>query len=246
MGFRFLQLLGEGLIVAKILTTCNAFLVLCIFSVATVSAHENENHYDRVHLTANASAKIQNDTMVAVVYTVEEGSDAAKLSSIVNKRIRNGLQLVKKYPSIKSQTNAYTSNPVYSNNKIKGWRVSQSLRLESKNMALMSDILGRLQSTLALKSMHFTVSDESKNKQDEKLINKALEAFEKRAQQVVNKLHRKHYKIVNINISTTGAPGVRKQYDMRAMSVSSMESAPAVSAGEQTVNVNVSGSIELE
>ena len=209
-------------------------------------AHDNETHYDRIHLSANASAKLENDTMVATVYAEEEGSQAAELSSIVNKQIRWGLDLVKKHPEIKHQTNAYSSNPIYSNNKIKGWRVRQSLRLESQDMTLMSDVLGKLQSELALQSMQFTVSADSKNQQDEKLIDKALQAFENRAKQVVKKLGRKNYKIVDINISTSGTIGVRPQYQMRAMVMDAAESAPAISAGEQTVSVTVNGNIELE
>lgn len=219
--------------------------LLVMLGTNTTSAHETETHYDRISLSVSASAQVENDTMVATVFAVEEGSDAGKLSSLVNQRIREGLDVVKKYPAIKHQTKAYSSNPVYSNNKIIGWRVSQSLRLQSTDMALMSDVLGQLQSDLALQSMQFMVSDERKNAQDEKLINEALESFEARALQVVKKLRRKGYKILDINISTSGAH-VQPQYEMRAMSLNAMESSPAVSAGEQTVSVSVNGNIELE
>jgi predicted secreted protein len=197
-----------------------------------VLAHDNETHYDRVHLSVSASAQLENDTMVAIVSAQEEGVQAAELSNIVNQRIRRAMDLVKIHPEIKHQTNAYSSNPVYSNNKIKGWRVSQSLRLESKDMTLMSDVLGRLQSELALQSIQFTISPENKNKQDEKLIDKALQAFEDRARQVAKKLGGKNYRIVDINIVTSG-------------SMESVKSAPAISAGEQTITVTVNGNIEL-
>ncbi len=230
----------------KLSHTYNALLLFSILGINNVWAHDIETHYDRIHLSVSASAQLENDTMVATVFAEEEGSKAAELSNIVNKRIRKGLDLVKTHAEIKHQTNAYSSNPVYSNNKIKGWRVRQSLRLESQDMTLMSDVLGKLQSDLALQSMQFTVSPESKNKEDEKLIDKALQAFEKRAQQVVKKLGRKNYKIVDINISTSGARGVPPQYQMRAMAMDAVVSAPAISAGEQTVSVTVSGNIELE
>jgi len=212
----------------------------------TARAHDNESHYDRINLSVSATSKIENDTMVATVYALEEGSNASSLARLVNKRIQDGLNLVKKHASIKHQTNAYSSNPVYSNNKIKGWRVRQSLRLESKDMALMSDVLGELQSDLTLQSIQFTVSPESKNTQDEILIDNAIESFEKRASQVVKKLRRSSYKIVNLNISTSGAAGISPQYQMRAMSLESANSAPAISAGEQALSVTVNASIELE
>jgi len=230
----------------KLSHTRNALLLFSSLCINNVWAHDNETHYDRIHLSISASAQLENDTMVATVYAEEEGGQAAELSNIVNKRIRWGLDQVKKHPEIKHQTNTYSSSPIYSNNKIKGWRVSQSLRLESQDMALMSDVLGKLQSELALQSMQFTVSPDSKNQQDEKLIDKALEAFEKRAQQVVKKLGRKNYKIVDINISTSGTRGVRPQYQMRAKVMDAVENAPVISAGEQTVSVTVSGNIELE
>jgi predicted secreted protein len=228
----------------KLTSTFTALLLTGLF-FSNAWAHDDETHYDRIHLSVSATAQLENDTMVATVVAQEEGSQAAQLSSLVNKRIRRALELVKKHPEIKHQTNAYSTNPIYSKDKIKGWRVSQSLRLESKDMALMSDVLGKLQSDLALQSMQFTVSPASKNKQDEKLIDQALEAFEKRAQQVVKKLGRNNYKIVDINISTSGTGGIRPQYQMRAMAMDA-ESAPAISAGEQTVHVTVSGNIELE
>lgn len=220
-------------------------IVLCsILCFSNSWAHEDETNYDRVHLSVSATAQVENDTMVAIVYAQEEGGQAPALADVVNKRIRWGLDLVKKYPEIKHHTNAYSSNPIYSKNKIKGWRVKQSLRLESQDMTLMSDVLGKLQGDLALQSMQFTVSPDKKNKQDEKLIDVALGKFENRAKQVVKKLGRKNYKIVDINISTSGR-SARPQYQMRAMAMDA-ESAPAISAGEQTVDVTVSGKIELE
>ena len=229
----------------KLQRTLTAIFLFASIGANNAMAHDDETHYDRIHLSVNATAQLENDTMVATLFAQEEGSQAAELSAVVNQRIRNALELVKKNPQIKHQTNTYSSNPIYNNNKITGWRVSQSLRLESTNMALMSDVLGKLQADLALQSMQFAVSPASKNRQDEILIDEALEAFSKRAQQVVKKLERRNYKIVDINISTSGARGIRPQYQMRAMAMDA-ESSPAVSAGEQAVTVTVSGNIELE
>jgi len=232
------------IIYSRSLAVSLLFLTAVMFSNAW--AHESETHYDRIHLSVSATAQLENDTMVATVFSQEEGSDAAELATLVNERIRRALDLVKTQPQIKHQTNTYSSSPIYSNNKIKGWRVSQSLRLESRNMTLMSELLGKLQKDLALQSMQFTVSPQRKNQQDEKLIDEALEAFSSRALQVVKKLGRSNYKIVDINISTSGVSGVRPRYQMRAMAMDAAESSPAISAGEQSVSVTVSGNIELE
>jgi len=221
-------------------------MLLSAVVINNVWAHDDETHYDRIHLTANATAQLENDTMEVTVFAEEEGSEAAELASVVNKRIRWGIALIKQHPEIKHQTNAYSSNPIYNKNKIKGWRVRQSLKLKSQDMALMSDVLGELQKTLALQSMQFTISPDSRNRQDKELIDEALEAFKTRAKQIVKNLDRNNYKIVDINISTSGAGVVRPQYAVRSMMMDSVESSPAISAGEQTVSVTVNGSIELE
>ncbi len=222
------------------------FLILLLGFSFTAIADTSADHYDRIHLSVSASAKVENDTMIAVLYAEEEGVQAAELSNIVNRKIRQALETVKRYPAIKHQTNSYSSNPVYRNNKITGWRVRQSIRLESQDMTVMSDVLGKLQQQLALQSMQFAVSTASKDQKDKKLIDEALESFEKRARQVAGKLHRKDYRIVDLTISTSGARNIRPQYQMRAMAMEAdVAVSPAVSAGEQTVSVSVSGVIEL-
>ena len=112
-------------------------------------------------------------------------------------------------------------------------------------MAKVSELLGELQSRLALQGMHFTVSPQLKNNTDDALITEALDAFENRARLVTKQLKRKGYKIVDLNISTSGNPGAYRRHDMRAMSMESV-SAPVIEGGEQDVQVSVSGSIELE
>lgn len=207
-------------------------------------AHETDSHYDRINLNASAQQQIENDTVIATFYAEEEGSKSEQLANLVNKKIQWAVNIVKKHKDIKVQTNSYTTNPVYKKNKIFAWRVRQSIRLESQDMPKTSELLGKLQEKLALQGMHFTVSHELKTKTDDELITKAMSAFEKRAELVVKQLKRKSYKIVDMNISTSGGVRPYRTYDR----VSTLETvtAPAVEAGEQTVQVNVSGSIELE
>ena len=53
----------------RTLTTLLLFSGLCFNNVW---AHDDETHYDRIHLSASASAQLENDTMVATVYAEEE------------------------------------------------------------------------------------------------------------------------------------------------------------------------------
>ena len=217
--------------------------LLLAFPVLAV-AHENTDHYDRVHLSASAQKQIENDTVIATLYSQEEGSDAVQLANLVNKRINEAIALVKQHDAIKLQTNNYNTSPVYHNNKITGWRVRQSVRLESQEMTLMSRVLGDLQQTLALEGVSFAVSPGLKNSTDDELIGEALKVFEKRAKNITQQLGRKNYKIVDINVSTSVNHYARRNFEVAVMA--SKVAAPSIEGGEQTIQVSISGQIELE
>ena len=218
--------------------------VMFLFLPVIASAHEQIDHYDRVHLSASAQTLVENDTVIATLYAQEEGSDAAQLANMVNGRISQAVKLIKQHDAIKLQTSSYTSNPVYYKNKQTAWRVRQEIRLESRDMVLMSEMLGQLQSTLALQSMNFAVSPELKNKTDDELISEALKVFEQRANNITKQLRRKNFKIVDINVSTSANHYARRSYELAAMA--SDAKAPSIEAGEQTVKVTVSGQVEME
>ena len=218
--------------------------LLSILLAAPGLAFADDDHYDRVHLGAGASETVQNDSMTAILFAEVEGSELAPLSRRVNDTVRQALDALKAFPRIQSQTYAYSSYTVMHKNRITGWRVKQSIELKSQDFASMSQAIGRLQKNLAVQSIQFSVSPALREQTQKRLIDKALDAFSGRAQQVARKLGRSSYKIVDINIGTGGA-SPRPVYAMRAMHVEA-DSAPALAAGEQTVSVNVSGTIELE
>lgn len=221
------------------------FLFLLMSCPLIAAAHESENHYDRVHLSAKAQTQVENDTVIAALYAQEEGSDAAQLADLVNRRISEAIKLIKQHDRIKVQTGSYNTTPVYKNNKITGWRVRQTIRVESLDMALMSDLLGQLQKTLAVQQISYTVSPDLKNRTDDELISEALAVFEQRAKKITAQLKRKNYKIVDINISTSVNHYPRRLYDA-AVPMASKVAAPAIESGEQTLAVTVSGQIEME
>jgi len=222
------------------------FLVISLlFSLPVLApAHEHTEHFDRVHLSASAQTQIENDTVNATLYAQEEGSDSVQLANIINKKISEAVKLVKQHDAIKLQTSSYSTSPVYRNNKITGWRVRQSIRLESQDMPLMSEVLGRLQQTLSLQGINFAVSPELKNSTDDELIIEALKVFEQRAQNITQQLGRKNYKIVDINVATSANQYARRNYEGVVMA--SDMAVPSIEGGEQTIKVSISGQIEME
>ncbi len=220
-------------------------LFVLISFYANVYAHEAVKSYNQISLEASSSADVDNDTMMVSMYAQEEGVKAVVLSNKVNKKINWAMAKLKQHKAIKVETESYTTNPVYNKNQIVSWRVRQSIKLESKDMSLMSEVLGELQEQLSLNGISFEVSRDKREQQTKKLIDDALAAFTVRAKQIANTLQHDSYKIVSVNVSTTGSRSPR--YKSRNMSMmSEARVAPTFSAGDRTLSVRVSGSIELQ
>ena len=226
----------------------NSFLfVITLLLFSNAYAHEEVKNYNRISLEASASAEVENDTMVVAFYAQEEGSKAVALSNRVNKKINWALEKLKQYKNIKVKTESYSTTPVYNKNQIIAWRVNQSIQLESKDMSLMSEVLGELQQQLKLNGISFDISRDKREQQNQILIDQALTAYNKRATQIANKLQHDRYKIVNMKVSTSASVS---RYKFRAAGAMMAETAsvvaPETAKGDQTLSVRVSGTIELK
>jgi predicted secreted protein len=221
--------------------------ILLVFFPTILFAHdERKVFYDRIHLTASATAPVDNDTIIAVLSAQEEGEHAAKLADQVNKRVLWGMGLAKKSPQIKAQIQAYNTYPIYHENNITGWRVSQMLRLESQDMTEVSELLSDLQSKLNLQSISFRVSPKEKNAAENALISEALAAFNARAKLIANELGSTAFRMVDLSVSTSGsAPPLFRGKSMRMEMMSADVAAPSLEAGESTLTVTANGEIEL-
>jgi predicted secreted protein len=210
-------------------------------------AHEPVKSYNQISLDATASAEVENDTMVVSLYAQEEGSKATTLSNKVNGKINWALKYLAQHKEIKVETENYSTVPVYNNNQVIAWRVKQTLKLESTNMPLMSEVLGELQEQLNLSGISFDVSREKREQETQLLIDQAITAYNKRATQIANKLQRDNYKIVNMHVTTSTSP-IQHRYrkSTALMAEASSVVPPAMAAGDRTLSVRVNGTIELE
>ena len=226
----------------------NQLLIILSFLLASnVSAHNDVINYNQISLSASASADVENDKMIVTLYAQEEGSKAAVLSDRVNKKINQALEQLKQHKAIRVETESYSTTPIYNKNQIISWRVKQSIRLESMDMPLMSEVLGELQQQLNLSNIAFDVSREKSEQETQSLIDQAMAAYSKRAIQISNNLKAGGYKIVSMNVSTSTSAQPYRYKNARAMMAdASSVTSPEIAKGVKTLTVRVSGTIELE
>jgi len=199
-----------------------------------------------IDLSAEASLPAANDLVKAVVYAEANGSDPAELARRINHDIAEALRLIKSKAGVTVKSGNQQTYPVYGNNRrIETWRMRSELMLESKDVAALSDLLGRLQQMkLALGNVSQSPSDSTRREVEEAATREAIKAFERRAGVIASTLG-KAYRIKQMSIQQAGSyPPVMPMRAARAMMVADAAPAP-VEAGESTLTVSISGQIEL-
>jgi len=210
-----------------------------------VLAHEEDLKRNQVSFSVSSSEEVANDTLVALLYVQHEGGQADKLADAVNQTIRWGLSQTQGRPEIKTQTLDYRTDPIYNKGKITGWRVRQSLRLESKDTSSLSELIGDLQSRLKVQSINYEISTEQQEAAQERLITESLTKFEARARQIAGDLKRPGYQLIQLNLNT-GHYNPQPRMRSYAMAESMDVEPPQIKAGTGTLTVTANGTIELE
>ena len=199
-----------------------------------------------VELSAEAGGAAANDLAVAVLYAERSGTSAAAVAREVNRDIAAALELARAQGAVKVQSGNVSTWPVYGKDgqgRITAWRMRSELRLESTDTAAMSELVGKLQETLALAHLTMEPAPETRRKAVADVTVDALRAFEARAKLIADTLGRR-YRIAHLTVGDHGLqpPPMPR---MRA-AVMAAEAAPApLEGGESRVSVHVSGRIEL-
>ncbi len=222
-------------------------LILSCVLLGPTWADEPPLTYDRVTFYADATRQVENDTLRVSLYAQREGEDTVKLVDQVNRSIQWGLTQARKSSGLKVQTLDYQTNPVYRNQKLVGWRVRQSMRLESRDAGQLTKVIGILQERLAVGSIQYDVSPERRREVESELIGEAIRGFTKRARSITAELGRSEFRLVSMNVDTAGSPPPRRVMpQMMSMRAEAAVAPPALEAGTQSLQVRVSGTVELK
>lgn len=220
-------------------------------SGATAFGHDNADNpqaKDRVRFTVQVEQSVENDRLIAVLFAQSEATHAPEAADEVNRQIKWALAEARQVPEVDARSLAYRTFPVYRQQRIEGWRVRQTIELESADSAVLTTLLGELQARLGLESLRYALSREKRAATHEALVGKAIAAYQARAETIARHMGRSGYSMVEMNLNAGGLGGPRPVAPMVARSsLRSAEqvSAPAVEAGNQTLTASVSALIEL-
>ena len=220
-------------------------LVLALFA-GSAMAHQDPPLYNRVSLNESAQMEVENDLLVAVLFAQAEGRDSVAPADEVNRQIDWAVNVAKSHTEVKVQTLGYRSSAIYSKNSIRGWRVNQSLRLESRDARVLGDLVAQLQQQLKVQSIGYRVSDEQRRRHLDGLTAEALSRFRARAQHIAESLGRSGYRVVRLNINDSRNNPMPVARGMMMEAAADHKVAPArIEAGTRQMTVSVNGEIEL-
>ena len=228
-------------------SVCALFLFAgCLTTAAPVSAHDPVATYDRVRLSASEVREVDSDTLVATLYKTHQATQQATAANEVNRDVTWAVERAKA-AGVRVQTAAYRTQPVYQKLHIQGWRVHQSIRLESGDSAKMASLLGDLQQRLSIQSLHNSLSEAARQRTEEELLVAALQAFQARAALIASTLGRAGHRIVEVAIDGSGVSPPVPMAMRSAQAASSVQAVapPSIEGGTLRVQVRISGTIEL-
>jgi predicted secreted protein len=191
-----------------------------------------------IDLAAEASRPAANDLARATVFAEAAGANPSELAKRVTSLLAETLKTAKGYASIKTQSGATHTYPVYNKgSKIEGWRMRSDLTLESGDTAALSELVGKLQLSLSVANLSMLPSPETRKRAENEAMIDALAAFKARAKVLADAMG-KPYRIRHLTINGSGRPPVTPF--MRAATMASAEAAPMpIEAGDTVVTVTV-------
>ncbi|MFY1666823.1 SIMPL domain-containing protein [Pseudomonas sp. Pseu.R1] len=225
-------------------------LALSTTALASVPALANDVHYNQVSVRAEVNQEVQRDLMTVTVYTESQNTDPAKLAAEITESLNKALGEARQVKDVTIRQGSRNSYPIYDDKgqKITGWRERAELRLESPDFAALSKLTGELLGgDMKMGGMDFSISDPARKASEDTLLKDAVTAFKARAQLVTDALGGSGYKLVNLNLNTSGYPQPYMRAPVMMMKAARADAAPTpdVEAGTSQVSVTADGVIEI-
>lgn len=199
-----------------------------------------------VDLAAEATRPAVNDMVRATVFSEASGNNPGELARRVNADVGEALRLIRGKPGVSVKSGQQSTFPVYGQaQKIEQWRMRSELIIESKDQAIVSELLGKLQQMrLAVGQVSHLPSPETRRQAEDEAMREAIAAFQNRAALVAAQLG-KTWRLKQLNLNQSGSQPVPMMRAARGVMMAAEAAPMPLEAGESQVACHVTGQIEL-
>jgi predicted secreted protein len=214
---------------------------------------------NQMTLAATASSDVPLDVLAVTLAATREGPEAAMVQSDLTGALEAALAEARPMASpgrLEVRTGAFSLSPRYASAPtraadgapvIVGWIGRAELQLEGRDQKAVAQLAGKL-NTMRVARVAFSLSREQREAAEAQTTRLAITRFRERAQAYAQQFGFSGYTLREVQVGLQDAPAympVRAPM-MRAMGApASADAAIPVEAGQTTVSVTVSGSVQL-
>lgn len=197
-----------------------------------------------LQLSASGSVETAQDVLVVSLAARREGEDPAVIQAALEAVLDAALVQARKQAEpgrLAVRSGNFSLQPRHGRDgRLQGWEGTAELVLEGRDVARVSQLASRLPG-MTVSSLGFTLSRESRQQAEAQAQQQAIDAFRAKAQSLARGFGFAGYGLreVSVQAHDTSAPRPR----MLAMQAT--ERTVPVEAGQATVVVTVSGSVQL-
>lgn len=239
-----------ALMVASVVASGPAVAQSNVGSTDDGSAHKTRQHknkWPQATLQAQANAEVDHDT-VRITLAVEI-SDASQdgVAQALTQTLKTAMdRALENAGPVNVNSGNYRVWPMNDREgKISNWRGRTEIHLESTDFAAASELAATLTDLMAIASVNFSVSPQTRAAQEQALLKQAAQAFRGRAQALTDAMGYTSYSLRTVDLSGSGA---HYEVASRGMAQAAMfktaDSIP-LEGGTETVSVSIHGSIFL-
>lgn len=218
-------------------------LIFPLFTFS-VNAEEPSSSASVFHFSTNVSRIVDKDMMHAEVFSRQAGKNLKELKKIVSTRLNTVLAMTKQTSSIEVNAEGVRHYADYdSKGKVIGWVAEGRIRLKSKDMDALAQILDTLDADVAISEVRFSVSAETLRAMEDEMTLELLQQFKHKAELIQKSLNAESYVLSDIQLDTPN--GQVAEY-MPRMALASMKVAAdelPIEAGKETISATASGKV---
>jgi predicted secreted protein len=225
-------------------------VIVCAGSVFSQEIGASQVPRNVVQLSASGAVEVQQDLLTMVLSTSRDGTEAGVVQSQLKAALEAALTEVKKAVQpgqLDVRTGNFSLFPRYGKDgKITGWQGSTELILEGSDFARIASTAGKI-STLTMGNVSFGLSRNQRALVEGQAQELAIEQFKTKAGEIAKSFGFASYSLreVSVNASDMGGMPRPRMVAMEAKMASSDMAVP-VEAGKSTVQVTVSGAVQLK
>ncbi len=241
-------------------------LVSAAALTAQVQAQSLSTSGTLVVVPAFAEVRHANDQVVAMLAIEEQDKDKTVAASRVNKKMKQGIEIVKKEdPQASLKTQGYYSYPVYADEHpgaaaaktrvALSWRIGQTLQVKTTNLDGLPRTVAAAQQVLTLNSLQFGLTPATVKKLDDQRLAATYQNLTERIDSIARAMGRKASDAVLDTVdfegsgayaqdALAGAPMMRGAMLMKGAAAAVEE--PSFEAGETALQMRLVGKVKFK